>query len=409
MTHFDVKQIEHATRPATSRQGTAAPSPVPPPKREKFIGFAKDAETAALLHGAFAAHLPEGSQIHIMDFRRSLDILTAMTTPEIVLVDLTGEDQPINAVMELAEAVEPGTSVLAIGEVHNVNFYRTVTKGLGIKEYLFKPLGMAQIEKNFLPVIANHYQAPQGTRGGRLVTVNGARGGVGTSTIAANLAWLIGDFQHRHTVLIDGDLHTGTVALNLNVEPNNGLGSVLASPNRVDKLLIERSTMSGGDRLCVLAGQESLERDVDYHPDSTEMLIQTLRARYNFVVADAGARLTPFARDLNFSAQQRVIVLDPTMVSIRNLERLLTLPAGPSQSPRVMTVLNKAGTPGGLSQSYMEQVMGLRFDAVIPDLPRIVPKTTQYGEQAAALRGPFRTAILTLAQALGATSLQEAG
>jgi pilus assembly protein CpaE len=56
----------------------------------------------------------------------------------------------------------------------------------------------------------------------------------------------------------------------------------------------------------------------------------------------------------------------------------------------------------------MEQVMGLRFDAVIPDLPRIVPKTTQFGSQAASLRGPFRNAIGTLANALGATVLAEA-
>ena len=97
------------------------------------------------------------------------------------------------------------------------------------------------------------------------------------------------------------------------------------------------------------------------------------------------------------------------MLCIRNFERLVTLPGGPSQSPRAMLVLNKAGMPGGLSQSYMEQVMGLRFDAVIPDLPRIVPKTTQMGEQAAALRGPYRNGIKALATALGATLMAEAG
>jgi pilus assembly protein CpaE len=125
-------------------------------------------------------------------------------------------------------------------------------------------------------------------------------------------------------------------------------------------------------------------------------------------VADAGARLEPFSRDILFNAQQRIIVMDPSMISMRNLERLLSLPGGSSQSPHVLVVLNKAGAPGGLTQAYMEQAMGLRFDAVIPDLPRIVPRTTQLGTQAAALRGAFRNGIATLAGVLGATTPQAA-
>jgi pilus assembly protein CpaE len=97
--------------------------------------------------------------------------------------------------------------------------------------------------------------------------------------------------------------------------------------------------------------------------------------------------------------------MDPSMISIRNLERLLRLP---DASSGTVIVLNKAGTPGGLSSVYMERVMGLRFGAVIPDLPRIVPRTTHFGTQAAALRGPFRNAIITLASTLGGTAMAEA-
>ena len=132
---------------------------------------------------------------------------------------------------------------------------------------------------------------------------------------------------------------------------------------------------------------------------SAVKFIQTVRSRYNFAVADAGARLEPFARDLLLNAQQRVIVMDPSMISIRNLERLTSLPGGGSPP---LLALNRAGAPGGLAQTYMEQSMGLRFDAVIPDLPRIVPRTTQLGTPAAALRGPFRAGIVALAAALGA-------
>ena len=375
--------------------------------RAKFIGFARDEATATLLREVLAPHLPETSHIHVADFHSSLASLHTMATPEIVLVDLSGEDQPINAVVELAEAMEAGTVVLTIGEVQSLNFYRGVTKGLGIREYLPKPLTHANIQANFLPVIGGVKQEVQTPRGGRMVTVTGTRGGVGTSTIAANLAWFIGTGLHRHTVLLDSELHTGTAALNFNLRADTGLGTALESPERVDQLLIERATQPAGERLHVLAGQELLERQVDYKPDSAAMLIQTLRSRYNFVVADAGAKLSPFARDLLSHAQQRVIVMDPSMISIRNQERLLRLSDSPAPSGTLI-VLNKAGTPCGLSQTYMERVMGLRFDAVIPDLPRIVPRTTHLGTQAATLRGPFRNAIIALANALSGTAMADA-
>jgi len=209
-------------------------------------------------------------------------------------------------------------------------------------------------------------------------------------------------------VLLDTELNSGTVALNLNVGVTRGLTTVLETPERVDQLLIERSVQDGGERLHVLAGNEAFDKTIDYQPDSGTVLVRTLRARYNFIVADTGAKLQPFARDLMSLSQQRVIVMDPTLLSIRNVERLLTLPAGPEQTPRFMTVLNMANAPGGLSQHYIERAIGMTFDAVIPNLPRIVPKATTYGTPAASLRGPFRNAISDLANALGATVVAEA-
>ena len=369
-------------------------------KRDKFIGFARDEASANVLHDTLAGYLPNSNQVHVVDFHNALTILAAMTTPEIVLIDLSGEEQPLNAIMELAEVVEPGTVVLTIGDNQNLNFYRTITKNLGIHDYLAKPLTRAEVERNFLPIIANLTDDSRSLRGGRTLAIAGTRGGVGTSTVAANLAWFLSHEMHRHTVLLDGELSTGTVALNLDIPCTNGLAMALESPERVDQLLIERSMHEAGERLHVLASLEPLDKNLNFTPDSAANFLQAVRGRYNYVVADAGARLEPFARELLFSAQQRIIVMDPSMISIRNLSRLMTLPGGSCQSTRALLVLNKAGTPGGLAQSYMEQTMGLRFDAVIPDLPRIVPRTTQLGNQAAALRGPFRNGIAALANAL---------
>jgi pilus assembly protein CpaE len=376
--------------PALPRPG-AAP-------REKFVGFVSDEPSAALLRECLEGRISGDNRVHVVDFKASLEILAAMTTPEVVLVDLSGEAQPMNAVMELAEVVHEGTMVLAIGKSQNISFYRTVTKGMGIREYMSKPLSRDTVMCNLLPFIAAPPEAQATARGGRLLAMAGARGGVGATTLATNLAWYIATELRRHTTLLDGMLNTGTVGLHLDLPQSNGLSAVLETPERVDTLLVERCMQDAADRLHVLAGLEPLERTVNYNHESAVKFIQTIRARYNFAVADAGSRLEPFARDLLLNAQQRIIVMDPSMISIRNLERLTGLPGG----ARTLLVLNRAGAPGGLAQSYMERSMGLRFDAVIPELPRIVPRSTQLGTPAATLRGPFRAAVAALAAAAGA-------
>jgi pilus assembly protein CpaE len=396
---------------AMAKTGIAGPEiPRPARKREKFLGFACDEESATVLQSALAPCLPDHNQVHIADFRAALSILAGMPTPEIILVDLSGEDQPINAMVALADVVEAGTTVLAIGEIQNVNFYRTITKGMGVKEYLPKPLTSTAVTQNFLSMINDlHQESLPAPRHGRSLAITGLRGGVGATTIATNLGWFIGMQLHRHTVLLDTELNSGTVALNLNVGVTRGLTTVLETPERVDQLLIERSTQPAGERLHVLASHEALEKEIDLKHGSAELLLKVLQARYNFVIADTGSRLGPLAREMLRLTQQRVVVMDPSVIALRNHEKLLTLAGGTALAPRPMLVLNRAGTPGGLSQHYMEQTMGVPFDAVIPDLPRIVPKTTELGTQAVSLRGPFRTAMASLAATLGATASAETG
>jgi pilus assembly protein CpaE len=403
--------ITSVADPAPYAQSFARPAGPRPisGKRIKFVGFANDEASATLLHNTLSVLLPDSlNQVHVVDFRTSLTLLAAMKTPEIILVDLSGEEQPINAMLELAEVVEPGTTVLAIGEIQNLTFYRTVTKGMGVREYLPKPLTIESVERIFIPIIADLSKTQNNTRLGRDVALSGARGGVGTSTIATNLAWYISSELHRHTALVDADLQTGTVGLNLNLNCNKSLSVVFEAPERLDNLLVERSTQPAGERLHVLAAQEPLDQQIDYKPGSAALLTKTLRGRYNFIISDAGNRLLPLGRELLCAAQHRVIVMDPTIISLRNAKRLLALDDGTMLPAHSLLVLNRATMPGALSQAEMETSLGRPFIAVIPDLPRIVPRSTHAGTAAAALRGPFRTAISTLAAALGAATPAEA-
>ncbi|GAN80822.1 AAA family ATPase [Acidocella aminolytica] len=369
-------------------------------ERLSFVGFLKDQDSATLLRSVLEGHDVEGVEVHQEGFRQSLSRLAGMVTPKTVLVDLCGQDQPINALMELADIIDEGTELLVVGENRNVNFYRTITKSLGVKEYLPKPLTEDALNQYFLPAIASRPRTAKATRGGRMIVLCGARSGAGTSSIVVNLGWYIATELHRHTVLLDGEINTGTLAFYLDIPPNRGLASVLTTPERVDQLLIERCVHDFGERLHVIAGLEPLSETVRCDPEAVTRFAEVIRGRYNHVVADAGARLTPLARQLLVQAQQRVIVLDATLLSLRNAKRLLQFPGGPNEIQRPLLLLNKATAPGALSRTFMENQLGQEIDVEIPDLPRIMSGHTSYGTLAARHRGPFRQAITTLADAL---------
>ncbi len=390
----------HSAEDIAEAEGAA-----PTRNRARFIGFVADEASAATLSDAFLPIFPHGSPFHVVPFRSTLSILSRMVTPEIVLVDLSTEDQPLNAMMDLAEVVEPGTTVLMIGESRDLSFYRAAVNGMGVKEYLAKPLNKAAVVQHFLPLLGAMSPAEDIRRGGRLVAITGVRGGVGTSTIATSLAWSVGHDTHRHAILLDADLQSGTTSLTFGLPPSRGLLTAITTPERVDHMLIERVSQPAGDRLHLLAAQEQYGHEIPYTEGAAAVLTKALRQRYNFVIVDAGARNLPFARDLLQLAHQRVIVLDPSILAIRNIERLNHLSANVTQSPKPILVLNQAGRPFGISQAFMEEKLGLKIDIVIPDLPRLIAKSEQYGDMPASIRGPFRTAIMQLAKLLGADPL----
>ncbi len=370
-----------------------------------FLGFVTDKDTADTLRQALTPAFPTGLKLHITDFRTSLTLLANMELPKTVLVDITGEDQPVTAMMELSEVITPDTTVFIIGEFSDVSSYRIFTKDFGIKDYFVKPLTTVDIQKYFITFTsmkAGEEVPGSIPRTGRLITISGMRGGVGSSTIASNLAWVIGKEMRRHTLLLDADLYTGTAALNFHVKSGKGLRQVLAAPERVDSLLIERSTQHVTSRLHILSSDIPLMENSRYIRTSADSLAQILGQRYKFIIADIGTKLLPFPRDLLYLAHRRIIILDPSFVSIRNLSRFVALPANPQQSAQPILVLNQADRPGGLSQSKMENTLGIKFDHVIQYLPKVVPKATLLGKPAAEPSGPFRTAIGQLANTIGA-------
>ena len=223
-----------------------------------LIAFITDAASDVTLRDGLSDATPHSFEIMRGGIRAAITAMQKTATPRSLIVDVSGEDEPLSALFDLSQVVEPDVHVLVVGEITSLDFYREVTRSMGAVEYLAKPLTRDKVLRLFAPVIIGRPTATPELEGGRVITVTGARGGVGATSIAVSLAWHFGVERSRHTVLVDPDLQTGTAALYLDAPTGPGLRAALEMPDRIDDLFVERASQVLKDRLHVLAGQETL-------------------------------------------------------------------------------------------------------------------------------------------------------
>ncbi len=376
----------------------AAPQLSARPGRPPLIAFVNDASSGRAISDGLLDRVTGEIDVRRGGIRAAIASMRKAATPDILVVDISGEDQPLTALAELAEVVEPDVCVLVIGELDSVDFYREVTRSLGAHDYLAKPLTKDKVARHFGTLVAGHAPATGGLRGGGLVIITGVHGGVGATTIAANLAGHFGVSMHRHTVLLDPDLHGGDAAFLLNVKPGPGLRTALEAPDRIDALLAERAALPVVERLHVLAGEEALSARLSYAPNAAAYLMAALRRRYSFTLVDLPLRPQPLYEDLLGLVHQRVLVMVPTLASVRATLRLMAVSMKPDQVKRPVIVLNRLGLPGGLTRRQIEEALAAKVDVVITDQPRQVSAAAAMGELAMNTKGGFRNGIMELAR-----------
>jgi pilus assembly protein CpaE len=376
--------------------------------RPELIAFVTDAHSEEAVRTGLAEAVHEAIDLRRGGIRAAIATMQTMGTPRLLLIDVSSEEEPLRALAELSNVVEPDVRVLVIGERGSLEFYREITRGLGATEYLPKPLACDKVARHFAAIVAGQAPSADSVHGGRAVSVTGVRGGVGATSIAVNLAWHFGVRMRRHTVLVDPDLHRGTASFMLNIPSGAGLLLALEAPERIDALLAERAAQPVADRLHVLSGEEKLgELPVHAH-GAAERLLEALRRRYGAIVVDAPFGPVPLYRDLTDLVHQRVLVLEPTLAAVRDTLRLLALPHGTEVRQRAVVVLNRVGIASGLSRWQIEDTLKIKVDVAIQDLPRQVGQAATMGEPAVVSSPGFRIAIVELAKPIGFISMPDA-
>jgi pilus assembly protein CpaE len=236
---------------------------------------------------------------------------------------------------------------------------------------------------------------------GKMVSFIGARGGVGTTTLAANLAWHLANKQSRRVALVDLDLHHGDCALTFNIHNTPGFRDALANPLRLDPLLLDRIMTQHGERLFVLGSEEPLHENMQFTVPAIDALFSVLRSQFHYVIVDVPRTSTPANRRALEIADRRIVVVDQTMRAMRDAVRLAKMFGGEGDSAEHSTlfVANRVGEvrQHAVTMKDMQKVLQVQPTSMVPFLPNLVTPSAHQGLVAAGKRGKFADAVATLA------------
>jgi len=312
--------------------------------RAPFLAVVTDAATHAMMVGVACANGWSEDQVLDGSAAEAIDALAAIATPETLVIDLSGSADPIADIDALAQVCLADTRVIAIGNVNDVQLYRHLMD-MGVQDYLLKPVSLADLSAAINRVDEAKTATPDDAdKQGRLIAVIGARGGVGASMVAANIAWMAAHEQGQRVALIDLDLYFGTLALALDMEPGMGFREALENPSRIDGLFIERAMVRESENLYILAAEEGLENSFSFDPDALDRLLETLRADFDCVIID----LPRFAARSQISTlippASVVVVSDPTLAGMRDTQRLTKLVRTVTPGSELSIVVNRVAS-----------------------------------------------------------------
>jgi pilus assembly protein CpaE len=285
-------------------------------------------------------------------------------SPHLLIVDASGDDDPVSRVRDLINMCEPSTAVVVIGDVNDIRLYRSIREA-GAAEYFFKPLVTAMVAHTCHAILTGKEEAIK-KRTGRIVFVVGARGGCGATTIAVRTAMRLSEAPPRPVLMLDLDLRCGDSALQFDVTPSHALREALAQSDRVDDLFLERGLIHATKRLDLMASLEPLDAKTDFDETALMALLDKVTGRYRYVVVDVPAHRVPALNQSLHMPSTLLLISDGRLVSAREVARWRAWLGVNTVERTFIHLLNMNGAPGCLSPEDFARAAGAAPDVVIP-------------------------------------------
>lgn len=316
--------------------------------------------------------------IHFGGMSRAAKHYVDNPSPQFIIVEENGSPDDIHRGLEsLADVVEPGRKVIVIGTVNDVQSYRRLINE-GVSEYLVGPVSTADIAAAIVSCIKDASSAPKG----RVISFIGSRGGVGSSTLAANMAWTLADTTQEEVIGIDFDFNFGTMALSLNLDPKQAVFEALTEAERIDPVLVERFMTEHGAHLSVLSTAGSLKELNEPSTEAVERLIDICRSMSQYVILDLPRHWCSWVSSVLLLSDEIVVTANPDLANLRDAKLLFDWLKGRRGSAVNRLVLNKADIAkrNQLSAKDFQDTLDVAPSLTIPFDPTLFAQLANNGQ-----------------------------
>jgi len=343
--------------------------------RDRIVCFVNDELSAAALRKGL-----EGANVAIRrgTIRNAMRMLETDTDLFALVVDISGIADPFTELEKLSVLCPPDVLVALIGESREITFYRELME-IGLTEYLPRPLTRDMVLHQLRPKLLGDVAPGAADRGGHVISICGAQGGAGATSIAINLALQLAETTKAKVALLDLHLQNGETAVMLGVRPGPGLRIALENPMRADTLFLERAAIEINDRVSLISADEDLDAQLDITEAGVRHVLGLLRQRFSYIVVDVPVPFPPSIHPVIMLSRHVLVLLEAEVTGLRNAHALRTAVTNIAGKDRVFTLLNRANRAGGLPRATIVKALGAEPDMVIPDLGKGMTQAVNLG------------------------------
>src|ERR1700728_4887924 len=330
----------------------------------------------------------------------AIDTYHSIPTPNVIILETKAGENILAGLDQLATVCDAGTRVVLIGSEDDVAPYRELVRR-GVSDYVVGPVETLDVVR----AICGLFSASEDTPVGRIIAVVGAKGGVGASTVAHNVAWAIARDLALDSVVIDLDLAFGTASLDYNKDPLQGIANAVFAAERPDSAFIERLLAKCTDHLSLLAAPATLDRVYDFGDQAFDAIFDTLRMTTPCIVLDIPHQWSGWTRRALIGADDILIVAEPDLANLRNTKNMLSMLKTSRPNDRApLYCLSQVGMPKRPEITPREFAKAITNEPIasIPFDPRIFGTAANNGQMIAEISERHRASkmFLQIAQQL---------
>jgi len=390
--------------PESQRESAPLPAEdhIAPAPRVSVQAFCETVETAAAIQSAgedrrlAKAHL----KIQMGGMTAAIEAYRTAPTPNVIILETEDRNDILAGLDQLATVCDSGTRVIVIGRINDIGLYRELVRR-GVSDYVIGPIQALDMVRS----ICGLFSSPEAKAVGRIIAVVGAKGGVGASTIAHNVAWAIARDLSLDSVVADLDLAFGTAGLDYNQDPPQGIADAVFSPDRVDTAFIDRLLSKCTDHLSLLAAPATLDRVYDFGVEAFDAIFDTLRSTMPCIVLDVPHQWAGWTKRALVAADDILIVAAPDLANLRNTKNIFDLLKAARPNDRLpLYCLNQVGVPKRPEINATEFAKAIENDPIvsIPFDPQMFGAAANNGQMIAEISQNHRSIemFLQIAQRL---------